>query len=219
MNLTIYKNIILNGHVYNILKSNDIYLFDLLEFSIIHNYNKNYLINYYGKQKKYIKIYHKKYTDWNGIMTICHRARHEVTPSFNLIKRVINNSIIDIDIPLSDERKYIKQIKEYFGNRYEYIEQFPDKKWKKIIKSGKCDFLISELSDRYRIDLVIMRNNKIPIFIEIDEDHHKYQHDIDQKREECILLSYNCNLVRLKLYDKTFNFQNSLDQINTLLND
>ena len=213
MNLTLYKTVILHGHKYNIFKNNNKYLFDLLVFSTIHKYSTNkYLINYYGKIKKYIKIYDKIYTDWEGMVILCIKARHDVISSYNILIDAINENFNKFDIPCSDEQRYIKQIKEYFGSRYEYIEQFPN------IKSSNCSFVISELSNRYRIDLVIMRQNKPLIFIEIDEHHHKYQTTQDKLRERQLLISYNCNIVRLKLYDKSFNFKNSLNEIDALLN-
>lgn len=215
MSLTLYETVLLHGYKYNILQNNNILIFDLFEFALIHEYPIKYLVNYYGKTKKYIKIYDKKYTDWNGMIILCIKARHDVIPSFNTLETTINKNITDIKIPLSDERNYIKQIKEYFGNRYKYIEQLSNKKLLKTIKSSKYNSIIF---NRYRIDLVIMKQNEHLVFIEIDEEHHKYQKTQDQLREDQLLLSYNCNLVRLKLYDKSFNFQNSLNEIDALLN-
>jgi len=204
-----YKTVILHRNEYNIQINNDNYLFDLYKFSKIHKYHKEtYLVDYYGHQKKYIKIYNGKYTDWSGMVTLCCRARcHGVKESFEILQDVIKNK--NIDITYSDEEKYVKLIKEYFGSRYEYVEQFPNK---------KSDIIKTKLLKKFRIDLVIIRDNKLLVCIEIDEDHHKYQKEEDIIREEEILATYNCNLVRIKLYEDSFNFQDYLNEIDRLLN-
>ncbi len=144
------------------------------------------------------------------MVTLCCRSRgHGVKESFEILQDVIKNN--NIIITYSDEEKYVKLIKEYFGSRYQYVEQYQ-------FLNKKSDITKTKLLKKFRIDLVIIRDNKLLVCIEIDEEHHKYQKEEDIIREEEILATYNCNLVRIKLYEESFNFQDYLNEIDRLLN-
>jgi hypothetical protein len=75
--LSIYKIVNIKSYDFTIYKDNDgKLLFDLVSFSTIHHYSKpRYLINYYGRGNKPINIFYNLYTDWDGIVQLCSRAR------------------------------------------------------------------------------------------------------------------------------------------------
>lgn len=207
--LEIYKIVNINSTDFIIYKNNDgEILFDLHSFSDIHGYHKpGYLVNYYGHQKKYITIYHEKYTNWDGMTILCAKARksHNVLDSYKILQKELYSENLHKNIKLinTPQNKIIKNIKEYFGRRLTYEDQYPIKK----------DGILL-----YKIDLVIKNDSGLDVAIEIDEKHHntEQQKRKDEIRESEIKELYDCHFVRIK-YESSDN-KDYLNHIRRLLN-
>jgi len=199
MDLTVFKVVNIKSIRFNIYKNNkNVILFDLIAFSIIHKYNSpKYLVNYYGNGINRITIYDNKYTDWNGMVTLCCRARkYGVRESFQILQNIIFTDSIELNE--TPENSIIKEIKEYFGKVYKYKDQY---------NIGK-----------YYIDLLIQNEFGTDLVVEIDEKYHntEAQKVKDQIREYEIKRIYNCNFIRIKCSsssDKKY-----LNKIRKLLN-
>ena len=144
------------------------------------------------------------FTDFDGITNISFRARKiGVKDSYNKIKKVLKNEKFYGGCPQDTiENIAIKKIKEYYGNKYyKYSQQY------KIIVDNKT----------FRIDLLMeCKKNGRTIFIEIDEEHHKYTQEKDKKRENIIKEHIDCDFVRVKYNSRTDEID--LDDLEEIIN-
>jgi hypothetical protein len=202
--LEIYKVVNIKSTDFNIYKNTDGKMFfDLISFAMIHYRGPKYLINYYGHQKKYITIFYKSYTDWSGMIILCAKARKNgVFESFKILQKEIDCENLNINIKLVNtfENKIINEIKEYFGKRYEYIDQYEIKKDGIIV---------------YKVDLIIKNNIGLDIAVEIDEEHHntKNQKNKDKVRESEIKRLHNWYFIRIKHNLNNKNYLNDIEKL------